>query len=76
MEDIMDKVDKFSIDWDNFDALHNNSKSMDKSATSDVFNKSKKSESRKSEGQDLDESRDIMEISMVGPQNDKGSFRF
>lgn len=44
----MDKVDKFSIDWDNFDAPNNDEKSGSHSAVSDVFNQSKKSMSQKS----------------------------
>lgn len=42
MEDILDKVDKFSIDWDNFDAP-NRDQSVNNSQVSDIFNKSKKS---------------------------------
>jgi hypothetical protein len=44
----MDKVDKFSIDWDNFDAPVNDDKPGSQSAVSDVFNKSKKSMSQQS----------------------------
>ena len=43
MEDIMDKVDKFSIDWDNFQPPNNNESPASRSAVSDIFNKSKKS---------------------------------
>lgn len=46
MEDILQKVDKFSIDWDNFDAPNNHSQSKSHSAVSDIFNKSKKSQSQ------------------------------
>lgn len=43
MQDLMDKVDNLSIDWDKFGEVNENSQSLSKSNISDMFNKSKKS---------------------------------
>lgn len=48
MEDILDKVDKFSIDWDNFDVPNNDNQDPGSLSNSNIFNQSKKSDSRKS----------------------------
>lgn len=68
MEEIMDKVDKFSIDWDNFDVPNQDPHAASMS-NSDIFNKSKKSQSQKSEKMGFEDSRDLMEISVLGTQN-------
>lgn len=77
MEDIMDKVDQFSADWDNFEAPGDDSMDRSKSDASKVFNQSKKSESEKHSSRIFENSRDLLDISAIyGVNQSEASFRY
>jgi hypothetical protein len=60
IEELMDKVEKLSIDWDNFEEAHNTSKQSSNADVSDLFNRSKQSSERHSRNINHEDSRDVM----------------
>jgi hypothetical protein len=73
----MDKVEKSSFDWDNFNVENNNSKGDQHSQMSEIFNRSKKLTSKQSVVRSIEDSRDIRDISIRGNEGyEENSFHF
>jgi hypothetical protein len=71
----MEKVEKSSFDWDNFNAADNNDREEQRSEMSDMWNSEKRAASEQSVVRSIEDSRNVMEIS-VNNDNHQKSFHF